>query len=171
MLTEDGRTTGWPRYSPDGSRLAFAQSTGRDDPATRVVEADGRISTWPSGRAWVPSPGSADGGGIVTSQLESVDSYRLFNDLYAVELDGRQNRLTRGERVAEPDVLRDGRMVAVRGGGEWNALVMTDGEGRIIAPAGGQHARARTGRTRAGRRTERAWPCRAGSRAAASTWW
>ena len=68
----------------------------------------------------------------MTSQLEAVDAYRLFNDLYAVDADGDQDRLTRGARLTEPDVRRDGRMVAVRGGGEWNALVMTDAEGTVL---------------------------------------
>jgi hypothetical protein len=132
VLTEEGRTTGWPRFSPDGSRIAFAQATGRDDPATLLIEADGRIRTLAKRTSVGPIAWRADGGGIVTSQLEAVDPYRLFSDLYAVSADGNQDRLTRAERLAEPDVRRDGRMVAVRGGGEWNALVTTDAEGRVL---------------------------------------
>jgi dipeptidyl aminopeptidase/acylaminoacyl peptidase len=132
LLTKEGRTTGWPRFSPDGSRIAFAQSTGRDDPATRLIEADGRIRHLARRTSVGPIAWRADGSGIVTSQLEAPDPYRLFNDLYAVDVDGGQDRLTRAARLSEPDVRRDGRMVAIRGGGEWNALVMTDGEGRVL---------------------------------------
>ena len=132
ILTEEGRTTGWPRFSPDGSRIAFAQSTGRNDPVTRLIEADGRIRHLAKRTSVGPIAWRADGGGIVTSQLEAIDPYRLFQDLYAVDVDGEQDRLTRAARLAEPDVRRDGRMVAVRGGGEWNALVMADAEGRVL---------------------------------------
>ncbi len=134
MLTEEGHNTGWPRYSPDGSTIAFAQATGRDDPATRLIGADGRIRHLSKRTSVGPIAWRADGSGIVTSQLESIDPYRLFNDLYAVDADGDQDRLTRGARLTEPDVRRDGRIVAVRGGGEWNALVMSDGDGRGLRP-------------------------------------
>lgn len=132
MLTEAGRTTGWPRFSPDGSRIAFAQVTGRDDPHTALIEADGRVRHLAKRTGAGPIAWRPDGEEIVTSQLESIDPYRLFHDLYAVDLAGDQDRLTHGTRLAEPDVRRDGRMVAVRGGGEWNALVTTDDEGRVL---------------------------------------
>jgi Tol biopolymer transport system component len=132
VLTPAGRYTEWPRWSPDGSTIAFSSVTGRDDPSTRLIHADGRIRhlarrTSSGPIAWLP-----DGSAIVTSQLESVDPYRLYHDLYRVDRTGDQDRLTRGARLTEPDVRRDGRMVAVRGGGEWNALVTADAEGRVV---------------------------------------
>ena len=132
VLTRPGHFTHFPRYSPDGTRLAYATATGRNDPATRVIGADGsdrhlakRTSLGPI--AWTP-----DGGAVVTSQFELIDPYRIYSDVYRVDLDGDQDRLTRAARLAEPDVGRDGRMVAVRGGGPWNALVVADAEGRIV---------------------------------------
>ncbi|HEX6040516.1 hypothetical protein [Longimicrobium sp.] len=132
LLTREGRYTSWPRYSPDGSVIAFATSTGRDDPATRLIHADGRIQHLAKRTTLGPISWRADGSAIVTSQREAVDPYRQFEDLYAVDREGDQDRLTRAARLTEPDVARDGRMVAVRVGGAWNALVMTDGDGRVI---------------------------------------
>jgi Tol biopolymer transport system component len=132
QLTREGRNTGWPRFSPDGRLIAFAQATGRDDPSTRLIHADGRIRHLARRTSMGPIAWRADGGALVTSQFEAIDPYRILNDLYRVDLEGEQDRLTRAERLTEPDVARDGRMVAVRGGGEWNALVVTDAEGRVL---------------------------------------
>jgi len=131
VLTREGRDTGWPRYAPDGSAIAYSSITGRDDPATRLVDADGRIRHLARRNTSGPISWLRDGSGLVTSQLEAIDPYRTFHDLYRVDVDGGQDRLTRAARLAEPDVAPDGRMVAVRGGGEWNALVITDAEGRV----------------------------------------
>jgi hypothetical protein len=130
QLTREGRLTQFPRWSPDGSRLAFAQSTGRDDAATRILHPDGRVETVAARKtmgtlAWLP-----DGSGLMTSQLDAVDPNRIHSDLYRVPLTGDTRRLTRAARLTEPDVARDGRMVAVRGGGEANALVLVDADGR-----------------------------------------
>lgn len=132
MLTPEGRYTSWPRYSPDGSVIAFATATGRDDPATRLIHADGRIQHLNRRTTLGPISWRPDGSGIVTSQREAVDPYRQFEDLYAVDREGDQDRLTRGARLMEPDVAPDGRMVAVQVGGPWNALVMTDADGRVV---------------------------------------
>lgn len=132
QLTREGRYTQYPRYSPDGQRLAFAQSTGRDDPATRVIEADGTIRTIAARKSVGPLAWLPDGSGLVTSQLDLVDPYRTFSDLYRVEAEGHVERLTRAARLSEPDVRRDGRVVAVRNGGEANALVIADAEGGSV---------------------------------------
>lgn len=130
LLTREGRYTHFPRYSPDGARLAFAQATGRDDAVTRVLEADGRVRTIAARKTVGPLAWLPDGSGMLTSQLDLVDPYRIYTDLYRVALDGDVERLTRAARLAEPDVRRDGRMVAVRNGGEANALVLADADGR-----------------------------------------
>lgn len=132
QLTREGRVTQFPRWSPDGTRLAFAQSTGRDDPATRILHPDGRIETIAARKTVGPLAWLPDGSGLVTSQLDLVDPHRIFSDLYRVALTGDTRRLTRAERLSEPDVARDGRVVAVRGGGEANAIVLADAEGREV---------------------------------------
>jgi hypothetical protein len=129
QLTGEGRYTQFPRWSPDGSLLAFAQSTGRDDPVTRVLHPDGRVESVAARKTVGPLAWTPDGSGLVTSQLDLVDPYRTFSDLYQVPLNGDTRRLTRAERLSEPDVAADGRMVAVRGGGEANALVVMDVDG------------------------------------------
>jgi Tol biopolymer transport system component len=134
QLTREGRYTQHPRYSPDGQRLAFAQSTGRDDPATRVMEADGTVRTIAARKSVGPLAWLPDGSGLVTSQLDLVDPYRIYSDLYRVAVDGDVERLTRAARLSEPDVRRDGRMVAVQNGGEANALVLADAEGLAVRP-------------------------------------
>ncbi|WP_420129422.1 hypothetical protein [Longimicrobium sp.] len=130
QLTREGRVTQFPRWSPDGTRLAFAQATGRDDPATRILHTDGRIETIAARKTVGPLAWLPDGSALVTSQLDLVDPHRIFSDLYRVPVTGGTRRLTRAERWSEPDVSRDGRIVAVRGGGEANALVLADAEGR-----------------------------------------
>ncbi|HEX2208590.1 MAG TPA: hypothetical protein VHG93_12970 [Longimicrobium sp.] len=130
QLTREGRMTQFPRWSPDGSRIAFAQSTGRDDPATRIIHPDGRIETVAARKTVGPLAWLPDGSGVVTSQLDAVDPYRTYSDLYRVPLTRHTRRLTRAERLAEPDVARDGRIVAIRNGGEANAIVLLDAEGR-----------------------------------------
>lgn len=134
QLTREGRTTQFPRWSPDGERIAFAQSTGRDDPATRVLHPDGRIETIAARKTVGPLAWLPDGSGVVTSQLDAVDPYRIYSDLYLVPLSGDTRRLTRSARLSEPDVARDGRMVATQGGGEANAIVMVDADGRTVRP-------------------------------------
>jgi hypothetical protein len=130
QLTAEGRTTQFPRWSPDGSLLAFAQSTGREDPETRILHPDGRIETVAARKTVGPLAWLPDGSALVTSQLDAVDPYRVYSDLYRVPLSGDTRRLTRAERLSEPDVSRGGRIVAVRGGGEANALVVADADGR-----------------------------------------
>ncbi|HEX6372630.1 MAG TPA: hypothetical protein VF006_27165 [Longimicrobium sp.] len=138
QLTRDGRITQFPRWSPDGTRLAFAQSTGRDDAVTRILHPDGRIETIAARKTVGPLAWLPDGSGVVTSQLDAVDPHRIYSDLYRVPLSGDTRRLTRAERLSEPDVAGDGRIVAVRGGGEANAIVVADADGgaaRTLVPA------------------------------------
>lgn len=138
QLTRGGRMTQHPRWSPDGSRIAFAQATGRDDPATRILHPDGRIETVAARKTVGPLAWLPDGSALVTSQLDAVDPYRIYADLYRVPVDGGTRRLTRAARLSQPDVARGGRMVAVRGGGESNEIVVMDADAdgvRTLVPS------------------------------------
>jgi hypothetical protein len=143
VLTAAGRRVESPRWSPDGSRIAFAQATGREAPSTRVVHPDGSVEVLAPRTMTGPLSWRPDGSGLVTAQLDVVERNRLLSDLYSVSLDGTVRRLGRGERLLEPDVrAADGRIVAVRGGGAWNALVVLEegGEPRtLVAPAEDVH--------------------------------
>jgi hypothetical protein len=139
-LTPGGYLLLHPRAGPDG-RVAFSAVDGRSASATRILDpATGEVRTLarrngsgPS--AWLP------GGSLLVAQLEVEGRYRLFQDLYRVEEDGREHRLTRGARLAEPDVAPDGRrVVAVQRGGGRTRLVTYDLETGTLRPLAGGDA-------------------------------
>ncbi|HEU0055035.1 MAG TPA: hypothetical protein VFQ39_17735 [Longimicrobium sp.] len=114
ILTEAGRRTEFPRWSPDGRRIAYSTSTGREETSTRVIEADGSITVLSSRTTLGPSSWAADGRSLLTSMLEATDPYRYYADLFRVDAGGGRDRVTRDARLWEPDVARDGRVVAIR---------------------------------------------------------
>ncbi|MDP3772838.1 MAG: hypothetical protein Q8Q85_01070 [Gemmatimonadales bacterium] len=123
------RTAVQPRVSPDGRRILLAYADGRDAVRLAVFER-GTGSLRKIARlngtgsvAW-----SGDRGTIV-SQLEFTDPYTIRNDLWSVGLDGRERRLTHGERLSDPDVGPDGTIVAVRAVPGGNELVRRDSAG------------------------------------------
>lgn len=131
-----------PRVSPDGRTLSYAAHDYRSDPATRLLELPtGEVRTLARRNqfggllgpaAWLP-----DGSGMVVAQLELRGRYRAWSDLWLVDLDGREERLTDGKRLAQPDVSPDGRHVAaVRNGAGAIDLVIHDlvtGQTRTLA--------------------------------------
>ena len=126
-LTRGAREALYPRVSPDGFQLAFARADGRSDPHLRLrALADGRERqlTRTNGTAefaWAPD------GGVVFAQLEFVDRYRVYSDLYRAAPDGHVTRITEGQRLGFPDVHPGGdRVVAVQEGGGTNRLVIVD---------------------------------------------
>jgi hypothetical protein len=114
VLTADGRDTQFPRWSPDGRLLAYATSTGREEPEERVIDAQGKIRVLASRTTVGPASWTADGRALVTSMLDARDPYRYYSDLFSIDAAGGRSRLTENLRVLDPDVARDGRMVAVR---------------------------------------------------------
>lgn len=109
-LTAEGYAAEHPRVAPDG-RVAYAASDGRNPAATRILDpATGRIRDLARRNgldaiAWLPD------GSILTAQLERDGPYRVYGDLYLVDPDGAERRLTRGARLTGADVTRDGRRV------------------------------------------------------------
>jgi hypothetical protein len=139
-LTESERIVGHgrfalsPRVSPDGRRIAYAAGDGREALMTRIVGPNGDVA-WQRRRSslgaasWLP-----DGSALITSQLDLVDPYRMFEDLYIVSPRG-ERRLTRGARLMAPDIARDGRrVVAIEGRGETGRVVIYDLETGAITP-------------------------------------
>jgi hypothetical protein len=129
MLTEAGRRTEFPRWSPDGTRIAYSASTGREQSSTRVVEADGSVTVLSSRTTLGPSAWTADGRTLLTSMLDATDPYRYYADLFRLGADGGRDRVTRDARLMEPDVARDGRVVAIRSERGTNVPVVMDGAG------------------------------------------
>jgi Tol biopolymer transport system component len=137
-VTDRGQLTLYPRLSPDGAVLAYVSSDGREPVGTYLLDhatgatrrserrnLDGLELTAAS---WLP-----DGSGLVYSQWQFRGPYRLYEDLY-VMADGHERRLTRDARLTEPDVARDGRIVAVQLGGGSNRLVLVDGATGALTP-------------------------------------
>jgi Tol biopolymer transport system component len=133
-----------PRFSPDGSWLSYAAHDYRSDPATRMVDLrTGQVANlarrnqfgWILGpAAWMP-----DGNGLVAAQLEYQGRYRMYSDLVLVGRDGRETRLTQGERLSGPDVAPDGRrIIAVQNDAGAIRLVeheLATGQSRVVAAA------------------------------------
>ena len=131
-LTAEGRYALYPRVSPTGSRLSYAEEIGRDVTMTRVIELPSGRTLWRerrNGRA--PAP-FADDNTLLTSQYEFADPYALRSDLYVFR-DGEQTRLTRAARIEEPDLDRSrGRIVAIELGQGSNRIVQLDREGNFV---------------------------------------
>jgi Tol biopolymer transport system component len=141
-ITRRGQYTMHPRVSPDGATLAYVSADGRQEAGTFTIDlatgAGARIARRNLGgleltpAAWLPG-----GAGLLYSQWEFNGPYRLYEDLYTAAA-GRETRLTRGARLTEADVTRDGRIVAVQigGGTNWLVLVGEDGSVRPLTDPG-----------------------------------
>ena len=130
-LSRDGRVAFYPRWR-DAASLVYAASNGYSSPGAYMADTSGRVRRL--GRrndADINTP-RADGS-LLFSQLEFTDPYHVRADLY-VQRDGEQHRLTRGARLAQPDVRRDGAIVAVRYGGATTQLVRVSSDGKEITP-------------------------------------
>jgi hypothetical protein len=116
-VTRDARFALFPRVSPDGQTLVYSVSDGRGD--SRLARSDlsgggaDRL-TRTNGRAvfdWTAE------GGVVFSQLEMEDPYRMWQDLYHARPGGGVERVTEGARIDHPSVAPDGReVVAIQTG-------------------------------------------------------
>ena len=107
-ITWRGGTAGWPRFSADGRTIAYLaydldrgyqllQVTPEGRPAGRTVRVEGGDGLSLSGQA------------AVLSRPEVYRGYRLYDDLWRLELEsGRLHRLTRGARASEPALSADG---------------------------------------------------------------
>ena len=105
------RVAWYPRISPDGTRIAYAEENGRNTSMTVVVDlesgATARIRRNAVGLlAW------ANNSTIVTTQFEFIDPYTIYSDLY-YQTDDAQQRLTRGARYDAVDADRSGRKLIV----------------------------------------------------------
>ncbi len=113
---ETGFANLYPRYSPDGKKLAFVSAAGSDflggsslyvlDFATRKVKA---IRTGVgSAMSWSP-----DGGKLYYARLSHENPHGSnVNDLYVYDLAKEsEDRLTHGKRFLSPAVSPDGRTI------------------------------------------------------------
>ncbi len=118
-----------PRFSPDGRYVAFEYITPHDDPATMIVDVGtGEVvlrkrRNSSGGSTWGP-----DGDRLYFVQVDYTGRYTIHGDLYELDVAaGKERRLTRGRRIASPDLAPDGRtLVAVETGDGSNRLVSID---------------------------------------------
>ena len=139
-LTARGIRQASPRFSPDGTTVAYTSQTLTRFPEIRLVRADGsgdrrfRRRNGGSGLAWTP-----DGGSLAFAELQVHGTYSVFGDLSLATLaGGKLRRLTRGARAYDPDVSPDGRsIVFARKLGDRSelSLVGIDGRGLLTLTA------------------------------------
>ena len=123
-----GRLAGQAVVSSDGGTLAFVRSDGVDAAQIRISDPSGanarrltRVNGTGGSLSWGPD------GGLLFTQLDFTDRYRLTSDLYRAGPDGTVERITRGQRISFADASPDGsRAVAVQEGDGTNALVMVE---------------------------------------------
>lgn len=135
-IAGDGRWALYPTLAPDGATLAFARSDGSSDAQIHLTSATGtapRTLTRANGLAqldWSPD------GRVVFSQIEFVDPYRSYKDLYiANPVNGRIRRVTRGARLDFPSVSPDGgRALAVQQGEGRTWIVVVDLTTGAVSP-------------------------------------
>jgi WD40 repeat protein len=133
-LSSDGEELSYPRFSRDGSRIAFtrrdphehryvviADRSGREIERFRRQYAEGSV-TW-----------SPDGARIYFTQAEISRGFDVYQDLYVYDLRRRSiKRLTHAARVSDVDLSPDGRLFAtvVSSRGSQNlALLEADADG------------------------------------------
>ncbi|MFN5583070.1 hypothetical protein [Gemmatimonas sp.] len=134
---------GWyaqaPRWVGNDS-LLWSASTGREVTGLYVAPVVGgglpRRVAWRNGLDMnVPLDSSAQR--VVFAQDERLDPYITRSDLYVRDggvHDGRDRRLTVGQRLTMPDVRADGSIVAVQLSANGSRLVRVSGTGDAITP-------------------------------------
>ncbi|HEX6308201.1 MAG TPA: hypothetical protein VFZ69_08445 [Longimicrobiales bacterium] len=134
-LTEHRAVAWYPRFSPDGSRIAYAAHDWRTPPQLRVIDAaTGAVER--SERMNQPAPAAwTRDGSLVTAEVDFIDRFRIYSDLHRIGSDDRQ--ITRGARLEQPDISRAGRVVAVENGNGTNRLVLVDTLSGTIRPLTG----------------------------------
>jgi Tol biopolymer transport system component len=120
-VATDGRWALNPALSPDGATLAFARSNGPSDAQIHLTDPSGAMPRTLTRANGLPQLDWTPDGRVVFSQIEFVDPYRSYKDLYvAGPGQGAVRRLTHGARVDFPSVSPDGDY----------AVAVQQGEGR-----------------------------------------
>jgi len=128
-LTKHGWFATAPRWVND-STLVYTGTDGRETNAAFLLTTSGvrtRLGRRDTREASVPLPG----GGFLFAQLDFTNPQEVRSDLF-VERDGRERRLTKGARLIQPDVRRDGEIVAAQLGPGRSSLVRVSADGRTI---------------------------------------
>ncbi|MEO8335808.1 MAG: hypothetical protein ABI664_12600 [bacterium] len=126
-LTHHGYYAQDPRWVND-STLVYASNDGRSTSAQYLLRLDGERHRLGRRNTLGPSVPLANGG-LLFAQLEFVSPSEIRSDLF-VERDGEQRRLTNGLRLVQPDVRKDGTIIAVQLAATRTRLLVLDSSGR-----------------------------------------
>lgn len=126
-LTREGYYAWRPEPSPDGRGFAFSRFDGRSDSQIRFKKLEDGSEVKLARTNNLAHFSWTSTGGILFSQIDYTDSYRIRGDLYLLGPGGDITQVTQGGRLDHPDVAPDGdRAVAVQEGAGSNRLVMVD---------------------------------------------
>ncbi len=139
VVSDEGWYAASPRWMSVDSVL-WSASNGREVAGLYVADVrrpghTRRIARRNALDANVPLGGDS----VLFAQLDSRDPYTVRSDLY-VGHGAAERRLTNGARLTQPDVRRDGAIVAVQLGAATTRLVRVDRNGAVssLTLAGGQ---------------------------------
>jgi Tol biopolymer transport system component len=114
-ISNRGERLGNPRFSPDGSRIAFTRRDPHDHTSTVVTDRTGKTVIAEFRRNYSDESicWSPDGRSLYFTQAEVNRGFNIYQDLYAYDI-GRDSitRLTRGERLGDVDLSPDGKLFA-----------------------------------------------------------
>jgi len=159
IIEPEGFSNAYPRFSPDGRRLAYTSNRGEDFSATSLyfrdlesgelvqVDLDGwgdapeSVHTCAFGHKLVRAVDRSfgwrpDGKAIVYARRRDSPEGHLIADLYEIDLDTKKkNRLTEGQRATGPAYAPDGqRIVFVRQNDGSTNLHLFDVTTRTVQP-------------------------------------
>ncbi|HBG07599.1 MAG: peptidase S9 [Geobacteraceae bacterium GWC2_58_44] len=114
-LSRMGENLTNPRYSPDGSRIAFTRRDPHDHTMTVITDSTGsrviarfRRQYSDGSICWSP-----DGATLYFTQAEINRGFNVYQDLYLYDISrDKTTRLTRGERLGEVEISPDGKTFA-----------------------------------------------------------
>jgi len=130
-LTHEGRYVEFPRWLGD-TAIFYTAATGREVTSAYTVSLSGKVKRG-GRRNGLDANVPLGDGSVVFAQPDYIDPFQLRTDLY-IEKDGVQRRLTRGARLAQPDVRADGEIAAVQSIPGSTRLVRVSADGRTIVP-------------------------------------
>lgn len=138
-VSNRGEALSNPRYSPDGSRIAFTKRDPHDhtmtvitDSSGSTVQAEFRRSYSDGNLCWSP-----DGGSLYFTQPEINNGFNTYLDLYSYDLArGSITRLTTGERLGDTDLSPDGKLFAavISARGSQNLALLELGGSAQLSP-------------------------------------
>ncbi|MDD2899622.1 MAG: peptidase S9, partial [Desulfuromonadaceae bacterium] len=111
IVSNQGEVLTNPRFSPDGSRIAFSRRDPRDHTSTVITDRTGTTVTAEFRRRYSDGSNcwSPDGTHLYFTQAEINNGFNTYQDLYSYDLSSDSiTRLTHGQRLGDIDLSPDG---------------------------------------------------------------